>query len=314
LNDLKDILALTISNNEQINFNTVFNKLECDFSLDLPNENSLEVFHLKKGNKKFEYKQLESYCVANLSQYVFNRKRAKGAKDMADFQMLFHEARAKFRQINSEKDTGAGGELGEILLYLFLENRLKAPKLLSKMELKTSNNQYIHGADGVFLYQTEDKYGVPIYQFILGEAKIKNDILDAARVAFDSLENTIKNSDVEEGLVSLEIFNEVCSKEDAEAIEAMILPKDDISEESIIHEKAIGVFIGYSVDYENDNISNSEWNRNVDSKIENDIKRAVSTIKKRITKTKLSGYSFYCYFLPLNTADDDRVSIMNSII
>lgn len=307
-------MPLTSINTERISFDTVFNEFTHDLSLNLPNENCLEVFHLKKGNKEFEYTQLKKYCIANLIQYVFDRNYVASAADIAEVQLLADEARKKFRSINSDKDAGAGGELGEILLYLFLENRLKAPKLLSKMELKTSNNQYIHGADGVFLHQTKNKLGIPIFQFVLGEAKIKNDILDAVRVAFESIGNTIKNSDVEEGLVSLEIFKEVCSREDAEAIKEMIIPKEDISEQSVMHEKAIGLFIGYSVNYEDKKIDNSEWNKNVDLKIRKDIERAVNTITKCIAKTQLDGYSFYCYFLPFNKADNDRVEIIKDII
>ena len=63
--------------------------------------------------------------------------------------------------------------MGELLLYLFLENCLHAPKLLSKMEIKTTRNQYIYGADGLHLYMTKDKYGNMLYQFVIGEAKIK---------------------------------------------------------------------------------------------------------------------------------------------
>ena len=73
------------------------------------------------------------------------------------------------RKANNPNDYGAGGKLGEILLYLFLENKLDAPKLLSKVELKTSGNQYVFGSDGVHLFQLDNKN----FQLILGESKIK---------------------------------------------------------------------------------------------------------------------------------------------
>jgi hypothetical protein len=51
---------------------------------------------------------------------------------------LSKKARGKFIDYINNK----GGELGELLLYCFLESHLKAPKILSKLELKTSTNHY----------------------------------------------------------------------------------------------------------------------------------------------------------------------------
>ena len=52
----------------------------------------------------------------------------------------------------------------------------------------------------------------------------KNDILDATRVAFDSIKNSIEEIDIETALVSGEILKEVCTEADADAIMQMILP------------------------------------------------------------------------------------------
>ncbi|HCQ89406.1 MAG TPA: hypothetical protein DIU45_06205 [Clostridium sp.] len=214
---------------------------------------------------------------------------------------------------NNSDDKGEGGELGELLLYLFLETRLKAPKMLSKMEIKTTQNQYVYGADGVHLYLTHDEDGLPIYQFIIGEAKIKNDILDATRVAFDSIKNSIDEISIEVCLVSGEILKEVCDKKDAETIKQMILPSEDINNDFGTYEKAIGIFIGYTGDYDED-IPNSKWNKCLNDKIKNDIGRAVKTMTKKIESLCLKGYSFYCYYLPFNNAEKDRKSILDSIL
>lgn len=308
--NVEEILPLSVSSD---GFDEVFCKLVHDFSLNLPNENSLEIFHLKKENRKFVYTPLVNYCEGNLIQYVFSRSEVENAVDISSTQRLFKKAISKFRQIRSNDDNGAGGELGELLLYLFVENRLKAPKILSKMEIKTTQNQYVYGADGVFLYQTSDSLGKPIYQFVIGESKIKNDILEATRAAFDSLNTTLSEIDIETGLVSLGIFKEVCSEEKANIIKELILPREDITETIATHEKACCVFIGYSIGFD-ENISNQVWNEKVDERIKADIKRAVNTMKNRIKNLNLSGYSFYCYFMPFNKADDDKETIMNSIL
>lgn len=248
-----------------------------------------------------------------MSQYIFNRKTVKQAKSQADIQILYNRGRKQLREVRNENDSGAGGELGELLLYLFLENCLHAPKLLSKMEIKTTRNQYIYGADGLHLYMTKDKYGNMLYQFVIGEAKIKNDILDATRVAFDSIRKSIDEIDIETALVSEEILKEVCTKEDAEKLIEVILPSEDIADKFTTSEKAIGLFIGYTGDYDED-IDNASWNKKINDKIKKDIERAVDTIKKKIDGLSLKGYSFYCYYLPFNDAEKDRKTIMDNII
>ena len=203
-------------------FEKIFVPVEHDFSLSLPNENQLNIYHLRIENRKFLYNELVDFCVGNLIQYVFNRNIVNSARTRSEIQKLFNSGRKKFREIRECDDKGAGGELGELLLYLFLEIQLNAPKLLSKMEIKTTRNQYIYGADGVHLYLTKDEEGLPIYQFIVGESKIKNDILAATRVAFESIKNSLDEIDIETALVSTEILKEVCTKEEADIIKCII--------------------------------------------------------------------------------------------
>lgn len=308
---LQDILPLTA---DASRFDKVFVPIEHDMCLNLVNDNQLNIYHLRAENRKFVYTDLTNFCVANLLQYIFNRGDVQKAKSVADIQILANRGRQYLREINNniDKDKGAGGELGEILLYLFLESELKAPKILSKMEIKTTQNQYVYGADGVHLHCLKNDE-IPIYQFIIGEAKIKNDILDATRKAFNSISNSLKEIDIEVALVSGEILKEVCNKKDAEIIKNMIVPREDIGDLVSVHEKAVGLFIGYTGDYEED-IKNSDWNKTINDKIKNDISRAVKTMEKKINELGLKGYSFYCYYLPFNNAEEDRKNILNNIL
>lgn len=309
-NVIDGLLPLTADSSK---FDKVFIPVEHDFSLELANQNSLNVYHLRTENRKFKYEDLTNFCVGNLSQYIFNRKTVKDAKSPADIQVLYNQGRNQLREVRNENDKGAGGELGELLLYLYLESCLHAPKLLSKMEIKTTKNQYVYGADGIHLYITQDKYGKPVFQFIIGEAKIKNDILEATRVAFDSIKKSIDEINIETALVSGEILKEVCTEEEAKKLMEVILPSEDIADKFSTREKAVGLFIGYTGDYEED-IDNSTWNQTVNDKIRADIERAVATIKNKIDTLSLKGYSFYCYYLPFNNAEVDRRTIMDNII
>lgn len=313
MSDSNEIYKIIPITSEQSKFEKTFISVNHDLSLELKNENRLNVYHLRTENRCFTYADVEEFCTGNLSQYVFNRQVLSKAKTMYEMQNLYKDACKKLRTINATNDPGAGGELGEILLYLFLEGDLRAPKLLSKMELKTSRNQYINGADGIHLHMTTDSSGLPVYQFVIGEAKIKNELTEAVREAMDSIDNALKEVNMERALVSNEIMKEVCTEEQAASIMRVLIPSEDPANMQARYEKGIGVFIGYTGDYDED-IENSVWNNTIDDKIKNDIKRAVKSMKNRIDKLKLKGYSFYCYFLPFNHAENDRKEIMKNIM
>ena len=59
---------------------------------------------------------------------------------------------------------GTGNDLGEILLYVFLEQVLGAPKIMSKVELQTGAKQYGSKCDGIHLLSLEQEFsGNAIY-------------------------------------------------------------------------------------------------------------------------------------------------------
>ena len=67
-------------------------------------------------------------------------------REKEKYNTLVTKAKERLRKAESNE-----GELGEILLYSMLEAHLKAPKLLTKLELKTDPNHYVNGTDGVHL-------------------------------------------------------------------------------------------------------------------------------------------------------------------
>lgn len=111
----------------------IFNKV-AEHEFDVDNKNYLRLFMLNTENKLFNYDELYEYLLPNIARYVFDRKRlAEAEKNPVKQSLILIEAIEHLRKITSDKDRGAGGELGEVLLYLFLEQDLKAPKLFSKV-------------------------------------------------------------------------------------------------------------------------------------------------------------------------------------
>lgn len=280
--------------------------------LELPNDNFLKIYALPISNSKFDYKKLKEIIANNIKNYVYSRKEINEAveKNVADG--LYVKALNKFREIKNEKDNGNGSELGEILLYLFMECDLSAPKILSKMELKTNRNDYVKGADGVFLH-SYDKDGYKLFDLVIGEAKIENSISNAIADAVDSIKDHLMQEDFEVDLVNENIFKEKFDLEEAEELKKIIVPSNT-NLKDIITNKSFGIFIGYSINVNVDKMSNIQAINIIEKKIEKNSNTIVNNLKKKIIENKWTNYSFYVYILPFNKAKEDRKEIMKYIL
>jgi hypothetical protein len=76
----------------------------------------------------------------------------------------------------------AKGELGELLLFTLLEVYFEAPKILSKISLKTSRRVAVFGADAVHA-----QYVDGALRLYLGESKLRKTFTKAASDAADSI-------------------------------------------------------------------------------------------------------------------------------
>jgi hypothetical protein len=96
----------------------------------------------------------------HLVYYCFPKARYKG-KTVDEITDLVFEGRDKFfnakDSANGRKGSSRSGELGEIALYFLLESYLKAPQIISKMSLKTTQGENFKGSDGIHLGIQGDK-------------------------------------------------------------------------------------------------------------------------------------------------------------
>lgn len=81
----------------------------------------------------------------------------------------------------------AKGELGELLLFTLLEIYFKAPKILSKISLKTSRHVAVFGADAVHA-----QYVDGALRLYLGESKLHKTFTSAASSAVTSISNCLE--------------------------------------------------------------------------------------------------------------------------
>lgn len=298
-------MGVNFENTSNTNGFNIFEKLTSEKISYGGHDNALNLYILKIHDKLFSYDKLYKYILDNICQYVFNRRKNIEEKES---KTLILEALDHLREINSDKDSGAGGELGEILLYLFLEQDLQAPKLFSKVELKTSPNDYVKGADGIHFKFRTNENEEKVLQLVVGEAKIRNGLKDAIEDAFTSINTYISNNTQDVRLLDTHLMNQLIEDDEAE-----ILKKYLIGDEVENKETIFGIFIGYSINYDGANDSNDKYKQNIKEANLQQVLSYKQKIIDEIKKYNISNYEFNFYFLPFHSALKDRKIIIDQL-
>jgi len=240
--------------------------------------------------------------LSNISMgYVLSRqKMEKVLTDPSRMVEYVNKVKSQFKTPDSN-----AGEGGELLLYAFLEAHLGAPKILSKMELKTSTDHYIHGSDGVHLLEVSDGK----YHLIFGESKMYGDPKDrpgtsanrGIKAAFKSVGAAHASGfGVDVWLVESEILKETLDPSQVEALAAILLPAAD-GDGAVEKANAFGIFVGYELD-----VTAFPFAEKTTSEIETYLRdlaaeaivNEVDTIKAEINNRGLGGYCFHIYAVP----------------
>lgn len=306
--------------------NAAANSLNCfrqvdEFNISTENntDHIVRIYALNNNKDIFEYDALVRLLQNNVANYVFNRKKVLGYKERDEQVLSSSEAIAKFKEISEtalkDGDYGSGGELGEMLLYVFLEAYQKAFKIMSKMEIKTNSNTYAHGFDGVhFLVKKYDKYIAN--QLIYGEAKIEDELSKSIREAFKSLKTSYDNRTNDISLLDDAILNEVAiDEESTEYLKSIIIPKYRQANSNYENEDAFAIFAGYTFSGVELNANSDAPKIEIDKKIKQDTKNLKRNLIKKINNLMLPKSSdFYIFVLPFNDAPKDKHEIMKKVL
>ncbi|HGO9425628.1 TPA: DUF1837 domain-containing protein [Bacillus cereus] len=273
--------------------------------------NKINLFLCPMNANKFDYNRIINELMEPVADFAISRKvkDSYATKPMT----LSKVAREKF--VEYKKNTG---ELGEFLLYCFLEGHLKAPKIFSKLEMKTSTSMYVNGSDGVhFLKLPDDNY-----QLVFGESKtikkLGNAMYDAFRSIYQFINEINDKGDIKSGinfekrLISDNLDHESWSKEEKEFLTKLIYPTTD---EEFDVDDAFGIFVGFQITPTDDQkrLSNSNYRKTIEAEVRAQLSKELNHIKELIEKYKLFGYSFYIYALPFTELDKAREEIMKGI-
>ena len=274
----------------------------------LENGNRLNVFALKISNNQFNYGNLSEELENALITYALSRHTYKELTEQRRFGNLVSQAREKLRKADSNV-----GELGELLLYCLLESHLQAPKLLTKLELKTAANDYVKGADGVHLLKISDNS----YQMLFGESKLHKDLKSGIASAFASiktmLDTGLDKMRYEIHLVNTNLLKETVSEESYEILKKILIPTEN--DENLNIDNSFGVFLGFELSISDDErrVNNEEFRANILEKIKSSIEEVKPAINAQLKKHEFFGYNFYFYVVPFSELDKIRTEIIDKL-
>lgn len=273
----------------------------------LENENRLNLFVLKITNNSFSYETLTEELGNILTTYALSRSTYDELCSQKKYASLVIKAKEKLRKAKNND-----GELGEILLYCMLESHLNAPKLLTKLELKTAANNYVNGADGVHLLKIDDS----TYQFVFGESKLNSSLQTGIYEAFKSINNLLEKDlnklRYEISLVNSNILKETATEEST-ILKKLLIPTENDENLNIDH--SFGIFFGFDIPISNEErkMKNSDFRTLMNGKIEKAVRDVLTTLNNQIKKNEFIGYNFYIYIIPFSELDVVRKKIIEKL-
>jgi hypothetical protein len=290
-------------------YDNIFTEVKHTEALGLTNPNQLRMFHLDVSNNKFSFDAMHEFLLKNIGRYVFSRAKMEQFRIDDDLESVGAKAIHLLKKAAITGTNWIGDELGDILLYVFLEQMLGAPKLFSKIELNGFGTATSEGS--VHLLPLANNGSMPSYQMVFGKSKVKGDMKHAINNAFEQLVSVRDNSACELQIVENTVFMQSYDAVTAEKLKDIIIPS---KKKNAIVDKAFGVFLGYSLGLDATKFSNADFRKELTRKMDLDIKAHVAYIAEKIEEANMKTHSFYFYILPFNDADSERTSIMTTLL
>ena len=308
LDNLGELETSKVSKFEQTsiasNFDNVFIEVEQDKDLGLNNNNHIKTFHFNIENNAFSFEGLNKYLLKNIGRYMYSRLQLDEFIENEEQDTIAIEAIKLLKQKINSSDK-LDNELGNIVIYLFLENILNAPKLYTSIECGDN----ILDKAGVHLLTLNNEN--LSFQMIFSKSHITNnlkDSIDKVFVDLDALKKSQKNhSKFLETSILNQNFDDVTSKK----LKNIILPQKRVA--SISVNNAYGILLGYTIDVEQ-NVSNEDYAKNVKNQMVKDLQDNITYIISKINQIGLQNSSFYIYLIPFNDADNDKSIIMKTLV
>ena len=273
-------------------FDDYFTEVDHSESISEDRPGSMRLFYLNVRSGKIKIADLEKFTMLNIGRYVFSRAKQEQYEKAGNLDAVMQQALRIMRKRGAADAKCTGNELGEIMIYAFLEEKLKAYKLLSKIELSTDAAQYLSEADGIHFLCSDGTSG-SYNQMVFGASNIVGEIKDAINQAF-------------------EIIKKISAHEDDLAVlKEYVVPEEGKKAKYAI---SYGVFLGYNFGILPTGRSDDELLDIMQEKLEQDAQQHAAYISQKIKDCGLENHAFYFYLLPLNDAEAEKKTIMQHVL
>ena len=293
-------------------FDQVFKEVFHSEGLGVHANSELRLFRLKEVTDfHFSKDALRSFLGKNIGQYVFSRSKLERFHLEGDDYSVGIEALDIMHRNGAADERGTGNEMGEILLYAFLETVLGAPKIYSKVELTSTVKSGVSSSDGMHIKILAADDSSVTFEMVFGVSSVVGGLDDAINDAFDHIQRVSSSASTEIQIVDSTIFD--LPEDDPVVRELRPIIKPDPNKQEN-RDSAYGIFIGYTLGLDKSKYSAQEYRDQIEKKMDADIMFYAPQIRDRIQKMQLQNRSFYIYVLPLDDAEEDKKSIMQKIM
>ena len=289
----------------------IFIKVEHNEGLGLSRPEQLCLFHLHIRDSKFYRDDVETWIYRNISRYVFSRAKLEQFRQDDDLDAAIERALQLMRENGSPNEKGKGNELGEMLVYAFLEGKLNAYKLMSRVELSTDLSQYKSVAESIHMLSDVDDTGSPYNQMVFGTSNIVGDLKEAIDNAFDAIMRIKDHSSREIQMVEKTAFDRMCDPDEIEYLKKILIPEPNVGSS---YDTAYGLFLGYTMGIDMQKHPGEKYEDLVTAKMVHDIQIRAPYIAQKIAENNLGMHSFYVYVLPFEDAEQDKLGIMDNVM
>ena len=297
------ITPLTITSSRD-QFDRTFTEVDSIRVMGAAAKSSAHIFCVEMSNQEFQFRRMQDYLFKNIGKYVMSRYKANQMASEGNADQIGLYALREFQNTYKDKSDNV---LGEMLLYIFMEQVLGAPKIMSKIELNRLHGT-ISKSDGIHLY-SGNFAGQPFNQIVYGASNMEEDLCVAADRAFSRILDIKNNRNNELRVVENTIYNNVFDKETTAYIKSLIIPEKGHKDSC---DMAFGVFLGYSMDL---SFADPRTYRNdAMKKMKSDIADLKDHIRERIISENLNGYDFYIYVIPFNNAQGEKLKLIEEML
>lgn len=293
-------------------FNTYFKEVPHDQTLGVNAREQLRLFCLKNvTDKHFSMENLRDFIAKNIGQYVFSRGQLLEYEDEGNQYSVGMDALDRMHEAGGADEKDFGTELGEILLYAFLEAVLNAPKIYSKIELNTTVRNNTSTSESMHLLEIGGDEETLSYEMVFGSSSMIGDLGLAVDDAFEHVKAIRDSQDTEIKIVDRAIFDLPANDPMNAQIKKIITPDDG---KEVTRDTAYGLFLGYTLGIEREGKTKEEYRNLVDQFMQADIKLYAPHIIEKINELGLNDSSFYVYVMPFDDVEKDKKTIMKKIM